>query len=56
VEDIAQAVKHLKEQGITPLSPPKIGAHGNPVVFLHPKDCQGILTELEQVAPNNSRK
>ncbi|PJF18859.1 putative gynecophoral canal protein [Paramicrosporidium saccamoebae] len=56
VEDIAQAVKHLKEKGITPLSPPKIGAHGNPVVFLHPKDCQGILTELEQVASDNTRK
>ncbi|KAF8071069.1 OTU1 [Scenedesmus sp. PABB004] len=28
---------------------PKIGAHGNPVVFLHPKDCDGVLLELEQV-------
>lgn len=26
---------------------PKIGAHGNPVIFLHPKDCQGCLVELE---------
>jgi methylmalonyl-CoA/ethylmalonyl-CoA epimerase len=28
---------------------PKIGAHGNPVIFLHPRDCNGILTELEEV-------
>ena len=30
---------------------PKIGAHGNPVVFLHPKDMGGVLTELEEVKP-----
>ncbi len=29
---------------------PKIGAHGNPVLFLHPKDFNGCLLELEQVA------
>eukprot|EP00775_Hariotina_reticulata_P006106 gene6106-6344_t len=28
---------------------PKIGAHGNPVVFLHPKDNDGVLMELEEV-------
>lgn len=28
---------------------PKIGAHGRPVLFLHPKDCLGTLTELEEV-------
>jgi hypothetical protein len=27
---------------------PKIGAHGKPVVFLHPKDCNGVLVELEE--------
>jgi len=27
---------------------PKIGAHGKPVIFLHPKDVCGTLTELEQ--------
>ena len=26
----------------------KIGAHGKPVVFLHPKDCDGVLVELEE--------
>lgn len=30
-------------------SEPKIGAHGNPVVFMHPKDMAGVLTELEEV-------
>lgn len=29
---------------------PKIGAHGLPVTFLHPKDCNGVLVELEEVA------
>ncbi|MDP9840172.1 methylmalonyl-CoA/ethylmalonyl-CoA epimerase [Neorhizobium huautlense] len=28
---------------------PKIGAHGKPVLFLHPKDFSGTLTELEQI-------
>jgi len=31
---------------------PKIGAHGNPVLFLHPKDFFGTLIELEQNVPN----
>ena len=30
------------------ISEPKIGAHGKPVVFLHPADCNGVLTELEE--------
>ena len=43
-------MKELKGKGIRLLSEePKIGAHGKPVVFLHPKDCDGVLTELEQV-------
>jgi len=28
--------------------PLEIGAHGKPVVFLHPKDCGGVLIELEE--------
>ncbi|MNW19017.1 hypothetical protein D3C71_2188280 [compost metagenome] len=32
---------------------PKIGAHGNPVLFLHPKDMGGVLYELEQVTPTH---
>ncbi len=38
VDDIYAAVKDLKAKGIRLLNPePKIGAHGKPVVFLHPK-------------------
>lgn len=39
----------LKKKKIRILSEePKIGAHGKPVIFLHPKDCHGVLVELEQ--------
>ena len=45
------ALSHIKNNtGVRPLhDEPKVGAHGNPVVFLHPKDMSGVLTELEQV-------
>jgi methylmalonyl-CoA/ethylmalonyl-CoA epimerase len=48
VEDVAAAVAKLKAQGARVLGEPKIGAHGKPVVFLHPKDFVGTLVELEQ--------
>uniref|UniRef100_A0A8B9PQ17 Methylmalonyl-CoA epimerase, mitochondrial n=1 Tax=Apteryx owenii TaxID=8824 RepID=A0A8B9PQ17_APTOW len=49
VDDIKAAVTELKEKKIRILSEePKIGAHGKPVIFLHPKDCHGVLVELEQ--------
>ncbi|TPX66085.1 methylmalonyl-CoA epimerase [Spizellomyces sp. 'palustris'] len=49
VDDIHAAMKDLKEKKVRALDPePKIGAHGKPVVFLHPKDCGGVLVELEQ--------
>ena len=39
----------LKEKKIRCLTETtKIGAHGKPVMFLHPKDCGGVLVELEQ--------
>ncbi|XP_003383302.1 PREDICTED: methylmalonyl-CoA epimerase, mitochondrial-like [Amphimedon queenslandica] len=48
VSDIHKAVDSLKGK-VRALNPePKIGAHGKPVVFLHPKDCDGVLVELEQ--------
>ncbi len=50
VEDLDDAVKGLAEKGINPIGPIKIGAHGNRVVFLHPRDCNGILTELEEIS------
>jgi len=51
VGDVYAAVEQLNRSGkIRVLDPkPKIGAHGKPVVFLHPKDCGGVLVELEQV-------
>ena len=51
VEDILVARDRLKDQGARVLGggEPKIGAHGKPVLFLHPKDFQGTLVELEQI-------
>lgn len=50
VEDIIAARDKLKATGARVLGDgePKIGAHGKPVLFLHPKDFCGTLTELEQ--------
>ena len=50
VEDIRAARDHLVETGLRVLGSgePKIGAHGKPVLFLHPKDFNGALIELEQ--------
>ena len=51
VEDIDAACEQMRAQGatITGTGEPRIGAHGKPVVFLHPKDFCGTLIELEQV-------
>lgn len=51
VEDIKKAGQKMVEQGARILGDgnPKIGAHGKPVLFLHPKDFCGTLVELEQV-------
>ncbi|SLN23015.1 Glyoxalase/Bleomycin resistance protein/Dioxygenase superfamily protein [Roseivivax jejudonensis] len=51
VDDILVARDRLKSQGARVLGSgePKIGAHGKPVLFLHPKDFNGCLVELEQV-------
>ena len=49
VDDIEAAVKSVRENNVRTLSPEtRIGAHGKPVMFLHPKDCGGVLIELEQ--------
>ena len=48
VADILAARDQLKAQGARVLGEPKIGAHGKPVLFLHPKDFTGTLIELEQ--------
>lgn len=51
VEDVEAAARRLSEQGARVLGDgnPRTGAHGKPVVFLHPKDFCGTLIELEQV-------
>lgn len=51
VEDIIAARDQLQASGARVLGDgePKIGAHGKPVLFLHPKDFVGTLVELEQI-------
>jgi methylmalonyl-CoA/ethylmalonyl-CoA epimerase len=51
VDDILDARDRLRASGARVLGDgePKIGAHGKPVLFLHPKDFTGTLVELEQV-------
>ena len=51
VADIEASAERLKAQGARVLGDgkPRIGAHGKPVLFLHPKDFAGTLVELEQV-------
>lgn len=51
VDDINSAAKKLVSNGARILGDgnPRIGAHGKPVLFLHPKDFCGTLVELEQI-------
>ena len=51
VESISNAISKLTKDGAMILGDgkPKIGAHGNSVIFLHPKDFNGTLIELEEV-------
>jgi len=48
VADIYAAVAEMRAKGVTILGTgkPRIGAHGTPVVFLHPRDMGGVLIEL----------
>jgi methylmalonyl-CoA/ethylmalonyl-CoA epimerase len=48
VADVAAAARELAAGGARVLGSVKIGAHGKPVVFVHPKDFLGTLIELEQ--------
>lgn len=52
VPDIMAAADTLRASGARVLGDgkPKTGAHGRPVLFLHPKDFDGTLIELEEVA------
>lgn len=50
VENIEAAIAKCKAANIRTIGDkPKIGAHNKPVIFLHPKDCGGVLVEMEQV-------
>ncbi len=49
VADINAAAARLKNEGARALGEIKTGAHGKPVLFLHPKDFCGTLIELEEV-------
>jgi methylmalonyl-CoA/ethylmalonyl-CoA epimerase len=46
VPDIHEAKAWFEGQGVRVLGEPRIGAHGTPIVFLHPKDMGGVLTEI----------
>eukprot|EP00873_Tetraselmis_striata_P042956 jgi/Tetstr1/463220/TSEL_008151.t1 len=48
VPDVKECIEHVQKTVRTLTDEPKIGAHNKPVVFLHPKDCNGVLLELEQ--------
>ncbi|CAD5111715.1 DgyrCDS1006 [Dimorphilus gyrociliatus] len=49
VTDIKEAIETVRENNVRTLGKePRIGAHGKPVIFLHPKDCDGVLVELEE--------
>ena len=46
VPDIETARAEFENQGKRILGPTRIGAHGTPVFFVHPKDMSGVLTEI----------
>jgi len=46
VDDIHEAVREMKDRGATVLGEPRIGAHGTPIIFVHPKNSNGVLIEL----------
>lgn len=50
VPDINEAAQDMKAKGATVLGEPRIGAHGTPVIFIHPKNSNGVLVELMETA------
>ena len=46
VPDIAEAYMWFEAKGAKLLGKPRIGAHGTPIFFVHPKDMGGVLTEI----------
>ena len=54
VEDIEDARKWFEDMGKRILGPTRIGAHGTPIFFLHPKDMMGQLTEIMETPKENA--
>ena len=52
VDDINIAKREMEDKGATVLNEPRIGAHGTPVIFIHPKDTDGVLIELMETPKN----
>ncbi|OQW55412.1 MAG: methylmalonyl-CoA epimerase [Proteobacteria bacterium HN_bin10] len=46
VEEIYAARDEMVRRGATVLNEPRIGAHGTPIIFVHPKNSNGVLIEL----------
>jgi methylmalonyl-CoA/ethylmalonyl-CoA epimerase len=46
VPDIESARAEFEDKGARILGPTRIGAHGTPIFFIHPKDMGGVLTEI----------
>ena len=46
VDDIEAARAHFESLNVRILGPTRIGAHGTPIFFVHPKDMGGVLTEF----------
>jgi methylmalonyl-CoA/ethylmalonyl-CoA epimerase len=56
VPDIHAAKAWFKGQGKRVLGEPRIGAHGTLIFFVHPKDMQGVLTEIMETPPENHKE
>ena len=54
VEDIAEARSWFEGLGKRVLGPTRIGAHGTPIFFLHPKDMMGVLTEIMETRKDDA--
>jgi methylmalonyl-CoA/ethylmalonyl-CoA epimerase len=46
VADISEAVTEMEKRGATVLGKPRIGAHGTMIIFVHPRNSNGVLVEL----------
>ncbi|HWK35699.1 methylmalonyl-CoA epimerase [Sphingomonas sp.] len=54
VPDIHEAKAWFEAKGARVLGEPRIGAHGTPIFFVHPKDMGGVLTEIMETPKGDS--